>query len=135
MKQLESYQTDKPVFIGRNQMSVLRNECQGKAKKVLCVCSAGILRSPTTAAVLSDTYGYNTRSAGVSSEYALVPVTPSLVEWADEIVFMENGHKLTCNIVLDLPRKPFQVLDILDNYNYMDDGLVNLILERYKVTE
>lgn len=29
--------------------------------------------------------GYNTRAAGMSQEYALIPVTPALITWADEI--------------------------------------------------
>lgn len=67
-----------------NQIANTQNPYQGDAVKALCVCSAGLLRSPTIAKVLTKR-GYNTRAAGMSQEYALVPVTPALIAWADEI--------------------------------------------------
>ena len=62
-------------MIKRNQMGVIFNAYQGKHKKVLTVCSAGCLRSPTAAHILSsDPWNFNTRAAGISLEYAIVPV-------------------------------------------------------------
>jgi len=59
----------------RNRIHNSSNPYQGKFKRVLCVCSAGLLRSPTTAFVLSqEPYNYNTRAAGIVDDYALVPV-------------------------------------------------------------
>ena len=37
-----------------NRLANTQNKYQGKYKKVLCVCSAGLLRSPTAALVLSQ---------------------------------------------------------------------------------
>ena len=66
---------------------------QGKTKKVLCICSAGLLRSPTAAHILSaEPFNFNTRSAGMYEEYALVPVDDALLTWADEIVCVEKEH-------------------------------------------
>ena len=43
------------------------NEYQGDYKRVLTVCSANMLRSPTIAHVLSaEPYNFNTRSAGTA---------------------------------------------------------------------
>lgn len=55
----------------RNESGVVHNPYQGKDKKVLFVCSAGILRSATAARI----YGrkYNTRCAGTGLDYALIP--------------------------------------------------------------
>lgn len=67
------------------------NEYQGKHKRVLCVCSAGLLRSPTAAWVLSNPpYNFNTRAAGIDVGHALIPVDDVLIEWADEIVCMDE---------------------------------------------
>lgn len=69
------------------------NSHQGKTKKVLCICSAGLLRSPTAAHILSaEPFNFNTRSAGMYEEYALVPVDDALLSWADEIVCVEKEH-------------------------------------------
>ena len=47
-----------------NRLGNSRNIYQGKDKRVLCVCSAGLLRSPTAANVLHKEFGYNTRACG-----------------------------------------------------------------------
>lgn len=61
------------------------NPNQGDYKRMLCVCSAGLLRSPTTAYVLSQApYNYNTRAAGLVADFALIPVDEVLLRWAEE---------------------------------------------------
>jgi predicted protein tyrosine phosphatase len=115
-----------------NRLANCHNHFQGKYKRVLCVCSAGLLRSPTTALVLSqEPFNYNTRAAGCVAEYALVPVDEVLVDWADEIVCMEPNHvekiKPFCSgdekiICLDLP----------DQFEYRNPDLMRLIRERYE---
>lgn len=48
-----------------NRAFVIGNSAQGRFRKVLCVCSAGVLRSPTAAWVFSNApFNFNTRSAG-----------------------------------------------------------------------
>lgn len=70
---------------------VARNHFQGDAKRVLCVCAAGLLRSPTAAWVLgNEPYNYNTRSAGIDPSIALINVDDVLLNWAQEVVCM-NG--------------------------------------------
>ena len=74
----------------RNRMANAKNMYQGSRKKVLTVCSAGLLRSPTIAYILSnDPFNFNTRSCGASSEFALIPLDKVLVHWADEVVVVE----------------------------------------------
>lgn len=73
-----------------NRLANSNNMYQTNAKRVLCVCSAGLLRSPTVANVLHQIYGYNTRAAGIFAEFALIPVDEVLLQWADEIVFVEQ---------------------------------------------
>ena len=81
-----------------NRLHNVKNPHQGTAKKVLCICSAGLLRSPTAAIVLSqDPFNFNTRSAGCNPDYALQPVDNVLIEWSDEIIVMEKEHLVWLN--------------------------------------
>ena len=64
-----------------NRLANTHNHYQGDAKRVLCVCSAGLLRSPTAAFVLSqEPFGFNTRAAGIAEDFALIVVDDVLLE-------------------------------------------------------
>ena len=79
---------------------IYSNSYQGDYKRVLTVCSANMLRSPTIALVLSaEPYNYNTRSAG-TADFALIPVTNDLLMWADEIVCADSEHTKVINKML-----------------------------------
>jgi predicted protein tyrosine phosphatase len=121
-----------------NRLANNKNRFQGDAKRVLCCCSAGLLRSPTAAVVLSqEPYNYNTRAVGVVPEYALVPIDPVLVDWADEIVVMESWQADTVRI--DFPEeskgKRVIVLNVPDKYPRMNPELVELIKKAYRDVE
>lgn len=118
----------------RNQLYNCRNPGQGNYKKVLCVCSAGLLRSPTAALVLSEApFNCNTRAAGIEESYALIPVTEVLLYWADEIVCMTKQHQQMLQRKLDEFRldRPIVVLHINDNYNYRQRELTRAIFAAY----
>lgn len=108
-----------------NRLSNVRNPYQGEAKRVLCVCSAGLLRSPTLAEVLVKEYGHNTRACGSSSEYALIPIDDALIRWADEVVFVneENYAQAQHFYKDDLANKKVIVLDIEDSFPFRDARL------------
>lgn len=74
-------------------MGAAKNPHQGTAPRILCVCSAGLLRSPTIANFLAGK-GYNTRAVGISEEYALIPMTPLLYYWADIIVTVVSPDRV-----------------------------------------
>lgn len=120
-------------FVSRNAAGVCNNTYQGDAKRVLTVCSAACLRSPTAAVILNQEYGYNTKAAGVSLEYAIVPVTGRLLMWSDEIVVMENwqSHEIIEMLEIMHITRPVICLNIDDNYSYMQPELVSLIKQRY----
>jgi len=130
------------VNISRNRLYNVHNPHQNfdKYKRVLCVCSAGLLRSPTMARVLQEEYGYNTRAAGVDFDFALVPMDWALVEWAQEIVFAEKSHYDRFKAIFIPEDKkdiiPFNVkiLNLPDMYNYMDPTLCARIRAEYKAT-
>lgn len=113
----------------RNALHNANNPYQGTAKKVLCVCSAGLLRSPTAAVVLQQKYGYNTRSCGIH-DYALIQYDEVLEHWADEIVVVNGNLALDFNF----PKDKLIVLDIPDMYDYMNPELQNIIIEQYENT-
>lgn len=118
----------------RNRMHNSNNPSQGDFKRVLCVCSAGLLRSPTAAKVLGgDPFNFNTRAAGCEESFALVPVDKVLLFWADEVVCMTKDHMtiLTQKYGDALNGKPIVVLDIPDDFDFMDPVLVRLIKDRY----
>lgn len=122
-------------MLNMNRIHNCRNPHQGRAKKVLCCCSAGLLRSPTAAVLLAKEFGYNTRAAGLDSGHALIVVDPVLLWWADEIVVMDNQQKymVECDIKHnELPDKPIVVLNVPDQYAYMDPRLQEIILENYR---
>jgi len=66
------------------------NISQGTQKKIVFVCSVGMLRS-ATAATIGSQLGLNTRTCG-SSKLALIPLSANLIRWADWIVFMKNEN-------------------------------------------
>ena len=110
-----------------------KNPYQGKAKKVLCVCSAGLLRSPTAALVLSNPpFNYNTRSAGLDSTYALIVVDDVLLHWADEIVCMSQEQKIALK---QMTNKKILCLNIPDDYNYGNKRLKKMIYDNYTLVQ
>lgn len=112
-----------------NRLWNCKNPYQGDYKKVLCVCSAGLLRSPTAALVLSKKpYNFNTRSCGMDTGHALIPLDDVLLAWADEIVCMDEFQE---QVIRQGTHKPIINLRIADSFNYRDPKLMALIKERY----
>lgn len=112
-----------------NRIANCTNPYQGKFKKVLCVCSAGLLRSPTVAFVLSqEPYNFNTRACGMVEEFALIPLDEVLLHWADEIVCMEPKQEA---LLKEMTDKPILCLGIPDSFAYRDGLLIQLIRENY----
>lgn len=117
-----------------NRLHNCKNPHQGDFKKVLAVCSAGLLRSPTIAYVLSQPpYNFNTRACGIY-DYALIPLDPVLLTWAEEIVCAEDEHAQIVKRALDhhkIPAVPVVALNIPDVYEYRNPKLVALISQGY----
>ena len=100
-------------------------------RRILFVCSQNKLRSPTAEAVFADHPQVEVDSAGLNND-AIVPLSPEQVRWADLILVMEKSHrnKLTKRFRKDLAGKRVVVLDIPDDYDYMEPALVELIKRR-----
>ena len=109
---------------------IAKNPHQGAYKKALFVCSAGILRSATAAHWAAEHKGWNTRNVGVH-DYALIPLTQDLIDWADKIYCMEQHHVDVMRMDFGpLPEDKIKVLNIPDNYEYRSPELIELLAEK-----
>lgn len=73
-------------------------------------------------------YGIRTRSAG-TSRHAKHSISSKDVAWADLIFVMEQKHKqnIKQKFPQQLQHKKIIVLDIPDDYHYMDEALIALL--------
>lgn len=119
-----------------NQLYNIHNSFQGNTKKVLTVCSAGLLRSATLQNFLIKEYGYNVRNCGTEESYALIPISEALVLWADEIVFVnkQNYEIVKEDLVRLKVVDKCKVLDIPDMYSFNSPELIEICREQYSKT-
>ena len=99
--------------------------------KVVFICSQNKLRSPTAEAIYKTTPGLDVISRGTDAS-ANEPLTAEAIEWADMLVVMEKHHrnKIQKKFKAAASGKRLIVLDIPDEYEFMDPVLVNLIKAR-----
>jgi predicted protein tyrosine phosphatase len=95
---------------------------------VLFVCSRNQWRSPTAEQVWRKHPALSVRSGGTSPN-ARHHVSAADLSWAQVIFVMEEKHKsrLVAEYRRILENKPIHVLDIPDEYKYMDAELVELL--------
>ncbi len=98
---------------------------ESKRLNVLFVCSRNQWRSPTAERVWRSHPALAVRSAGTSPN-ARHHVSEQDLRWADAILVMEEKHKsrLVAEFGHIVESKPIYVLDIPDEYKYMDPELV-----------
>lgn len=106
------------------------NPYQSVRPRWLFVCSAGLLRSPTGAAIATE-LGVNARSCG-SSNYALIPLSVNLIMWAQKIFFVSRENHAEAQKTFessgyteDIDSKAV-VLDIPDIYEAYDPELCKI---------
>ena len=97
-------------------------------KRILFLCSQNKLRSPTAETIFSDYPGIEVDSAGLNND-AVVPLSSEQIEWADVIIVMEKAHQNRLNRKFGsvLRGKRIAVLNIPDDYDYMEPSLINLL--------
>ena len=105
-----------------------RDAGAGRRLKLLFVCSRNQWRSPTAEQIWRKRPGVQARSGGTSPN-ARHTVSVDDVLWADVIFVMEQKHKsrLAAEFTGLLAGKPVHVLDIPDEYKYMDPELVEML--------
>lgn len=117
--------------IRQARYGAVTNPYQGTDKKVLFVCSMGILRSATGSRI----YGakYNTRCAGTYDE-ALIQINDQLMMWANEIVFVnkENFEQANKKYNDIMEGKSIKVLDIPDVYEHMHPEIIKAYEQQYE---
>ena len=96
--------------------------------KLLFVCSRNQWRSPTAEQVWRKHPRVQARSAGTSANARHV-MSVDDVAWADVIFAMEEKHKsrLMAEYRRLIGSKPVHVLDVPDEYRYMDPALVQQV--------
>ncbi|MCD9461130.1 low molecular weight protein tyrosine phosphatase family protein [Marinibactrum halimedae] len=89
------------------------------------ICSRNQWRSPTAEAIWRNHPDFNVKSAGTSPR-AKKTVRVTDIRWADLIFVMEQKHKnrLKAEFTQWLNHTPIHVLDIPDEYTYMDSELI-----------
>ena len=95
---------------------------------ILFVCSRNQWRSKTAETIFKDTPGHHVRSAGTENA-ARIKVSGKLLQWAELIFVMEKKHK--DRLIEKFPGtwqdKEIVILDIKDDYQYMDDELIDIL--------
>ncbi|MGB3619940.1 MAG: phosphotyrosine protein phosphatase [Ketobacter sp.] len=93
---------------------------------LLFICSRNQWRSPTAEALWRQRPGFNARSAGTSPN-AKKTVNTADLQWADLIFVMEKKHKnrLKAEFGRMVQFKTIHVLDIPDDYRFMDQELID----------
>jgi predicted protein tyrosine phosphatase len=100
---------------------------QAYKPKILFVCGRNQWRSPTARNIYKNDPRVEVRSAGVS-EKSPHQISNADIEWADLILVMENEHKSRIQSLFKGGRHPeIKSLDIPDEYQYMDQELIQLI--------
>ncbi|WP_085303605.1 low molecular weight protein tyrosine phosphatase family protein [Colwellia polaris] len=95
-------------------------------RNILFICSKNQWRSPTGEKIFKNHAELNVRSAGTSAS-ARKTVNAKDILWADIIFVMEEKHKsrLKAEFTKLVKYKDIQVLDIPDEYQYMDEELID----------
>jgi len=98
-----------------------------KDNNLLFICSRNQWRSPTAEKVYSQK-GFSTRSAGTSNN-AKRTVSVKDIQWATHIFVMEKKHKqrLVAKFTRLIEYKNIVVLDIPDEYQFMDEELISIL--------
>lgn len=95
------------------------------------VCSQNKLRSPTAEQIFSKRTDIEVSSAGTNND-AENPIDAEQIARADVIVVMEKQHrsKLQKRFLSSLKSKRIVVLDIPDDYGFMDAALIKLLMAK-----
>lgn len=101
---------------------------------ILVVCGRNKRRSRTAEYIFKNDSRFNIRSVGLSPKSER-QIKENDINWSDLIFVMEDGQgaRISGNYRhLDLP--PINVLHIEDEYEYLDDELIELLTERINST-
>lgn len=100
-------------------------------EQLLFVCSRNQWRSPTAEALFRRSDRYVAKSAG-TSDRARIKITAGLINWADWIFVMEKRHAAIIQQKYPeaIADKLLVILHIGDDYQYMDEELIEILASR-----
>ena len=100
---------------------------------ILFVCGKNKWRSPTAERIYKNDQRIEVRSAGLSGK-SKHPISNDDVVWADLILVMESGYKSRImGLFRGLTLPTIENLDIPDEYEFMDEELIELIEKNAEV--
>jgi protein-tyrosine phosphatase len=97
---------------------------------ILIVCGRNKRRSRTGEFIFKNDSRFNIRSVGLSEKSERL-LSEKDVIWSDLILAMEDKQKSRIRELyryLDIP--PIEVLDISDDYDYLDQALIEILEEK-----
>jgi predicted protein tyrosine phosphatase len=97
-------------------------------QKLLFVCSQNKWRSLTAEKIFENYENYSVKSAGTENG-ARIKITAGLIGWADIIFVMEKKHRSRIQEKFGDPLngKQLYVLNIPDDYQFMDEELIEIL--------
>ena len=100
---------------------------------ILFICSRNQWRSRTAETIFKENQNHSIKSAG-TEKGARIKVNEKLIGWAELIFVMEKTHKQKLQARFDhlLNNKRIIILDIDDNYQYMDIELIETLKNSVK---
>lgn len=101
---------------------------------ILVVCGRNKKRSRTAEYIFKNDSRFNIRSAGLSPKSDR-KISENDLKWADLVLVMEAGHRAKLREQfrhLELPA--IEVLDISDDYEFMDEELIHLLTDKINGT-
>lgn len=114
-----------------NRIGVTQNPYQGDYRKVLFLCTAGCLRSPTAMIVAARETDWNVRCAGTDPNFSIIPCDEVLLHWADDVVVMQDHHyqdiKDTMDAMPNTYRPTVHNFNLEDCHAFMSEPLVEEI--------
>ncbi len=101
---------------------------------ILVVCGRNKKRSRTAEYIFKKDNRFNIRSAGLSPKSDR-KISENDLNWADLVFVMETGHRAKIwGLYRHLELPTIEVLNIPDEYEFMNDELIELLTDRINDT-
>jgi len=119
------------IFVWRLMLPVLEYmTTMIERPNILVVCGRNKKRSRTAEHIFKNDNRFNIRSAGLSPN-SDKKISENDLKWADLIFVMEKEHRAKLSGLfkhMDLPA--IEILNITDDYEFMDEELVDMLRDR-----
>jgi protein-tyrosine phosphatase len=97
---------------------------------ILVICARNKKRSRTAEYIFKNDDRFSIRSAGLSPN-SEKQVSEKDVKWAHAVFVMETDHRARiCALYRHLELPPIEVLSIEDEYEFLDEELIEILTEK-----